>query len=214
MYNSYLLYFAGVILLTLPTGLFTRKRFKLATLPELFDRPRHRYGWLHPLNALDFARAYGGMTLLLAAFTAIAPSAPGQFVARIVLAVAALVGLLMQHAFHKSGDDELPAPLAFTIGLTFGILPPHIALLALPLGIVTAIALRNLSIGLMLTAVATAFLGKLFGQSLITVGTASMLLFVPVILANLLHRRLGLTILRGAKTQEAPLRDVPAVSPR
>lgn len=214
MYNSYLLYIAGVLLLTLPTGLFTRERFKIATLPELFDRPRHRFGWLHPLNALDLIRAYGGMTLLLAAFTAIAPTAPGQLVVGIVLAVAALVGLLMQHAFHKSEEDELPAPIAYTIGLTFGILPLHIALLALPLGVVAALALRNLTVGFMLTAVATALLGNLFGQSLIAVGTASLLLLLPVLIANILQRRLGLTILRGRAVRYATLRDVPAISPR
>lgn len=209
MQNSYLLYIAGVLLLTLPTGLFTRTRFRIATLPELFDRPRHRFGWLHPLNALDALRAYGGMTLLLASFSSIAPTAPGQLVARLVLAAAALVGLLMQHAFYKSDDDELPAPIAYAIGLTFGILPMHIALLALPFGVVAALALRNLSVGFILAAAATAALGKLFGQSLISVGTASLLLFLPVLIANLLQRRLGLTILRGRTVRYAPLRDIP-----
>ena len=211
MYYSYLLYIAGVLLLTLPTGLFTRTRFRIATLPELFDRPRHRFGWLHPLNALDALRAYGGMTLLLAAFSAVAPSAPGQLVARVVLAIAALIGLLMQHGFHKTEDDDLPAPIAYAIGLTFGILPLHIALLALPFGVIAALALRNLSVGLMLAAVATALLGKLFGQSLIAVGTASLLLFLPVVIANILQRRLGLTILRVRTAHYETLRDIPVV---
>lgn len=210
--HPYLLYIAGVLLLTLPTGLFTRKRFKVASLAELVERPRHRFGWLHPLNAIDLARAYGGMKLLLIAFTAVDASAPNQLVTRLVLAITALLGLLMQHCFHQTEDDELPAPVAYTIGLVFSILPPQIALLALPLGVVTALALQNIGVGLVLAAASTAVLGKLFGLSLTAVGTASLLFFLPTLISGIFHRRLVLTIRRGREIRLAPLREFPVSS--
>ncbi len=206
MDQSYLLYIAGVLLLTLPANLFARNRLNVASLAELAERPRHRFGWLHPLNAIDLARAYGGMKLLLAAFVAIAPSAPSQLVARLVLAVTALLGLLMQHGFHHGDSDDLPAPVAYAIGLVFAILPPQVALLALPLGILTALALRNLGVGLILAAACTAILGKLFDLSLMSIGTASLLLFLPALLAGMFHRRLVLTIRRGREVRYAELR--------
>lgn len=214
MDQSYLFYIAGVLLLTLPTNLFARNRLSVASLAELAERPRHRFGWLHPLNAIDLIRAYAGMKLLLAAFVAIAPSAPNQLVARLVLAVTALLGLLMQHGFHHGDSDDLPAPVAYAIGLVFAILPPQVALLALPIGILSALALRNLGVGLVLAAACTAILGKLFGLSMTSIGTASLLLFLPALLAGMFHRRLVLTIRRGHNIRYAELRDVPVSSPR
>lgn len=207
MQSSYLLYIAGIAILAFPTGLWTRKHLSIATIEELADRPRHRFGWLHPHNAIDLVRAFGGMTLLLAAFTAVDPSAPSQLIAHAVLAIAALMGLMMQHAFYRN-DEQLPAPVAYAIGLTLAILPPQIALLALPLGIASALALRNLTAGLLLAAFATAALGKLFGQSLLAVGTASLLLFLPVLLSFFSHRSLGLTVRRREPVRYGEVRDV------
>ena len=209
MNQSYLLYISGVLLLTLPAGLFTRNRLNVASLAELAERPRHRFGWLHPLNAIDLVRAYGGMKLLLAAFVAVDPSAPNQMVTRLVLAVAALLGLLMQHGFHQGDSDDLPTPVAFAIGLVFAILPLKVALLALPLGVLAALGLRNLGVGLVLAAACTAILGKLFGQSITSIGTASLLLFLPALLSGLFHRRLVLTIRRVGQVRPAALRDIP-----
>jgi hypothetical protein len=209
----YLLHIAGVLLLTLPAGLFVRNRFRVASLFDLTEHPRLRFGWLHPLNAIDLIRAYAGMKLLLAAFIAIDPSAPGHLITRIVLAVTALLGLLMQHGFHQTDSDELPVPIAYSIGLVFAILPLKIALLALPIGIMAALALRNLGIGLVLTAACTALLGKLFGLSITTIGTVCLLLFLPTLLSGLFHRRLVLTIRRGPEIRYGRLRDTPVVVP-
>ena len=206
MNQPYLLYIAGVLLLTLPSGLFARNRLNVASLDELADRPRHRFGWLHSLNAVDLIRAYVGMKLLLAAFVAVDPSAPGQLTARLVLAITALLGLLMQHGFHHGDSDDLPAPVAYAVGLVFAILPPQVALLALPLGVMAALALRNLGVGLIFAAACTAILGKLFGLSLTSIGTASLLLFLPALLAGLFQRRLVLTIRRKNEIRYAELR--------
>ena len=212
MHHPYLLYIAGVLLLTLPAGLFARDRLNVASIAELAERPRHRFGWLHPLNAIDLVRAYGGMKLLLAAFTAVDPSAPGQLITRLVLAVTALLGLLMQHGFHHGHDDDLPAPVAYAIGLVFAILPLQVALLALPLGILASLALKNLGVGLFLAAGSTLALGLLFRLSITSVGTASLLLFLPALIAGMFQRRLVLTIRRGGTIRYAQLRDFP-VSP-
>ncbi len=206
MQKCYLFYILGVLLLTLPVGLFFRKQFKVATLPELFDRPLLRFGWMHPLNVLDLVRAYAGMTFLIAAFADISPAAPGMLISRVVLAIAALVGLVMQHVFNSNKDSEIPTPIAYVIGLTFALLPLNVALLALPLGIASAIAMQNLAFGLVLTAAATALIGKLLGQSLPVIGTVSLLLFLPVMISLLFHRQLGLSVRRLPVVYASPLR--------
>lgn len=181
MQVSFLLYLAGVILLVLPVGPLARKRLKIATLEEIssLSYTGRRFGWLHPLNFIDLVRGYGGLSLLIAAFTLVEPSAPGQLVTRVVLGLAALLGLLMQQSFFGS-DDEIAAPVAYSIGLTLAILPPQVGLLAVPIGAVVAISMNNLSAGLVLSAAVIAVLGKLLGQSLTTVGTASVLMVTPV----------------------------------
>ncbi len=210
----YLLYITGVLLLTLPTGFFARNRFKVTTLAELADRSRHRYGWLHILNAIDLLRAFGGLTLLATAFAIYEPTAPGQLLTRVVLFIAAILGLLLQHAFHQTDSDELPVPVAFALGLVAALLPFKVAILVLPLGIASAVAMRSLGLGLALSSVATAILGKLLGVSIATVGTASLVLFVPIILSALLHRRLVITVRRGPEIRYGKLRDIPVQAAR
>lgn len=212
--QAYLLYLAGIILLTLPSGFLARKYLKVATLPELADRAHYRRGLLHPLNAIDLVRAYAGMQLLLAGFVTYEPAADGHLVTRVVIAIGALLGLVLQHAFYRTEEDELPVPLAFALGLTLAILPFKVALLALPLGIATAIAVRNLGIGLTLATVATAVLGHLLGVGLATLGTACFLLFLPVLISGIFHRRLVLTIRRGPATRPGTLREVTVLSGR
>ncbi len=212
--NSYLLYLTGVVLLAIPSGALGRKRLGSASLHEIVERPRHRLGWLHLLNAIDLVRAYAGMTLLFAAFAALHPYAPGHLITRVMLALTALLGLLLQHGFHHTENDELPAPVAYILGLVFAILPPQIALLALPLGIVAALAFQNLGMGLALAAIATGVLGHLFGVSLTSTGTASLLLFCPVLLSGLLHRRLVLTVRRGPAVRQERFREIPLVESR
>jgi hypothetical protein len=207
--EAYLLYLAGIILLTLPSGILARKYLKVATVAELTDRAQYRRGLLHPLNAIDLARAYAGMHLLLAGFIAYEPLSGEHLVTKVVLAAGALLGLVLQHAFHYTADDELPVPLAFAFGLTLAVLPAKVALLVLPLGIATAIAVRNLGVGLAFATVATAILGHLLGLGLPTIGTACLLLFLPVLASGIFHRRLVLTIRRGPILRAAAYRDVP-----
>ena len=210
----YLLYFTGVLLLTLPTGFFARNRLKVTTLPDLADRSRHRFGWLHLLNAIDLLRAYGGVLLLSTGFALYEPTAPAQLLPKIVLFVAAMLGLLLQHAFHRTESDELPVPIAFALGLVAALLPLKVAILVLPLGIASTIAMRSLGLGLALTSVATAVLGKLLGVSIATVGTACAILFLPIVLSGMLHRRLVITIRRGPEIRYGKLRDVPVEAAR
>ena len=206
--KAYLFYLAGVLLLTVPTGFFARKHCKVATLAELADHARLRLGWLHLLNFIDLGRAYLGMTLLTAGFVTYEPAASDHLITKIVLGIGALLGLALQHAFHRLDSDELTAPVAFAFGLALAILPAKIVLLALPLGIATAIAVRNLGAGLALAAFATALLGHLFRVSLPTLGTACLLLFLPALLAGLLQRRLVLTVRRGPAVREAGFREI------
>jgi len=204
--NSYLLYIIGVLLLTFPSAILVRNRLNLASLHEIMDRPRYRLGWLHIMNATDLARAYAGMTLLLTAFATLHPYAPGHLITHAVIAITAVSGLLLQHIFHKSDRDELPAPLAYTLGLILAMLPPQVFLLALPLGVAAALAMQNIGFGLALATIGTAVLGTLFGVSLITTGTTSLLFFLPVAVSSLLHKQLVLSVRRGPLVRQESFR--------
>ncbi len=210
----YVFYLLGVCLLVLPAGLLTRRRLKLVSLPELAERSRHRLGWLHWVNFVDLARAWGGLELVRHAFVIIDPYAAAGVLPLATIAVAALAGLGLQQVFHAS-EDDLVAPVAYAIGLTFAFIPPQVAMLALPLGLAAALGLRSLGTGFVLAAVATAALGLLLRLSPLVVATASFALISPVLLANVLQRRLVLTV-RGGRNEErlAPVRDFPVRNAR
>lgn len=210
----YLFYIIGVVLLVLPAGLISRRRLKVVSLPELADRQRNRLGWLHWVNFIDLARAWGGLELVRHAFFIIDPVAASGMLPLVTTAIAALAGLGLQQVFHSADEDDLVAPVAYAVGLTFAFLPPHVALLALPLGLAAALGLRSLGTGFVLAAAATAVLGLLLRLSPLVVATASMLLFAPALLAGVLQRRLVLTVRNRVESREAPLRDIPVQTSR
>jgi|GEM_PF-3905061 hypothetical protein len=207
----YLFYITGVVLLVLPAGLLGGRRLKAVTLPEVTNRQRHRLGWLHWVNLFDVLRAWGGLTLISRAFEIADPV--GSAVSAVPLAttaLAALAGLGLQQVFHSTDEDDLVAPVAYASGLTLAFLPPQVALLALPFGLVAALGLKSLAMGFVLTAIASAVLGVLLHLSPLVVGTASLLLFSPALLASMLQRRLVMTVRpRPPEISDEPLRDVP-----
>lgn len=206
----YFFYITGVFLLVLPAGLISRRRLKVVSLPELADRPRHRMGWLHWVNFIDLARAWAGLELVRHAFVMIDPAAASTMLPLVTIAISALAGLGLQQVFHAADEDDLVAPVAYAIGLTFAFIPPQVALLALPLGLATALGLKSLGSGFVFAAISTAVLGFLLHLSPLIVATASLLLFAPALLAGMLQRRLVLTVRnRAGETREAPLRDIP-----
>lgn len=194
---TYVLYLAGVLLLALPSGPLIRRYLKTLTLSEVADRPRARLGWLHPLNALDLARGFAGAELIVAAFVSIHPSAPGQLPARIVLVVAATAGLLIQHGLHRTKEETMHAPFAYLAGLTLAILPIGVTLFALPIGILSAIGMRHIAWGFVMTAVAAVPFGVMFKQSYLTLASACFLLVVPVLLSRLANRSLVISVRPG-----------------
>jgi len=192
--NSYLLYASGVLLLALPSGPVIRRYFKTLSLSELSQIPGGRIGWLHPLKAMDLARAYGGATLINAAFAAIHPSGPQQLPARLVLLIATTAGLLIQHGLHRTKDETMHAPIAYLAGLALAILPLKVALFALPVGILSGIGLRHISWGFIMTAIAAGGFGLLFKQNYLTLATACFLLTLPIVLSRLMHRSLVIAV--------------------
>lgn len=211
----YLFYITGVFLLVLPAGLISRRRLKVVSLPELSDRSRHRLGWLHWVNFIDLARAWGGLVLVRHAFSIIDPASETSLLPLATTAIAALAGLGLQQVFHSADDDDLVAPVAYAIGLTFAFIPLQVALLALPLGLAAALGLNSLGTGFVLAAIATAVLGLLMRLSPLIVATASLLLFSPALLAAVLQRRLVLTVRpRAGETRPAPFRDIPVRTSR
>lgn len=209
-----LLYILGVILLVLPAGLLSRRRLKVASLLEIAERPRHRLAWLHWVNFVDLARAWGGLVLVREAFLSLDPNAAADSLVLPHLAIAALAGLGLQQVFHSADEDDLVAPVAYAVGLTFAFMPPQVALLALPLGLAAALGLRSLGTGFALAAAAIAGLGVLLRLSPLVVATNSLLLFAPVLFAGVLQRRLVLTVRRIGTERPATLRDIPVRSAR
>lgn len=156
--------------------------------------PGGRLGWLHPLNAFDLARAYGGVSLIIAAFASIHPAGPQQMTARVVLFISAAAGLLIQHGLHRTGEDTMHAPVAYLAGLTLAILPIEVSLLALPIGVITAIGLRHVSWCFLMTAASAGFFGLLLKQNRPTLVICCLLLLLPVLLSRLVHRPMVIAV--------------------
>lgn len=211
----YAFLFTGLLLLTLPAGFLTGRRHQRATLVEIADRERLRMGWVNWLNLLDLSRAWAGLFLIREAFLLIHPAAAGHKLVLLVLTAAALAGLILQQVFHHDADrDELVAPAAYAIGLTLAFLPPQVALLALPLGLASALALRSVGSGFLLSAAAVGAVGILFHQSMIKMAAASCLLLFTPLLAALLQRRLVLIVRGRSHARPAALRHIPVVAAR
>jgi hypothetical protein len=198
----------------MPAGLLSRRQLRVISLPELTDRSRHRFGWIHWVNFMDLIRAWAGLQLVRHAFAIIDPAAAGSLLALAMTAIAALAGLGLQQVFHSADDDDLVAPVAYAIGLTLAFLPPLVALLALPIGLVAALGMRSLGSGFVLTAVATAAIGVLLRLPTLVVATASFLLFAPPLMAAIFHRRLVLTVRNRKEPRADPLREIPIQTSR
>lgn len=127
----------------------------------------------------------------------------------VTTAIAALAGLGLQQVFHSADEDDLVAPVAYAVGLTLAFIPPIVALLTLPIGLIAALGLRSLGTGFVLAAAATAALGLLLRLPTLVVATASLLLFAPALLAAVLQRRLVLTVRNRKEPRSEPLRKIP-----
>jgi len=207
----HLYYFIGVALLIVPAGLLTRRRFQAVSLRELADKPVHRLGWLHALNLIDLARAWGGFTLLDRAVHTLEPVAQGVLFspAQIALAAAALGGLGLQQLFHRGDEDDLVAPVAYALGLVLASIPLQVAFIVLPLGLTAALGLRSLGSGFSVAALAVVGLGVLMGLSPLVVATSGLVLFAPVVLAGIFQRRLVLIVRRVREPRAERLREIP-----
>ena len=205
---SYLYYILGVFLLVTPAGLITPGRLTNVTMRELVERTRNRLGWMHWANFFDFARGLGGLLLVKEAFRAIDPSAGGSVVTLVTVALASFAGLGLQQFFYPSDDDDMVAPVAYAVGLTFAFLPLKIAALALPLGMVGAFGVHSIGMGFVMSALAVGGLGYVFRVSPLLLATGCFLLCAPVALAGIMQRRLVLSVRSGPLTKAAPLREV------
>lgn len=210
----YLYYILGVCLLVIPAGLLSRRQLRVISLPELADRSRHRLGWLHWVNFIDLLRAWAGLHLIRHAFAIIDPGSASALFPLVTTAIAALAGLGLQQVFHDADEDDLVAPVAYAVGLTFAFLPPLVALLTLPIGLIAALGLRSLGSGFVLAAAATAGLGLLLRLPTLVVATTSFLLFAPALIASMFQRRLVLTVRNRKDTRSEPLREVSIKSAR
>ena len=210
----YLYYIAGVFLLVIPAGLLSRRQLRVISLPELTNRPRYRFGWIHWVNLMDLLRAWAGLHLVRHAFALIDPAAAGSVLALATTAIAALAGLGLQQVFYSADEDDLVAPVAYAIGLTFAFIPPLVALLALPVGLMAAFGMRSLGSGFVLAAAATAALGVLLRLPTLVVATTSFLLFAPALMAAIFHRRLVLTVRHRKEIHSERLREIPVPTAR
>lgn len=208
---DYFLYLIGLLLLALPTGLLHGQKLKLATMREIYERrgPRRRLDFIHKTNLVDLVRGFAGLTFLQLALKQIDPSALGAIWVQGALGGVALLSLLVQHGFYATPRDELPVPVAFSLGLALALLPVKVAVLTLPVGIMAALAVQNIGLGLVLTSAMTAGIGKLLGVPLITLAAAIGTLAMSPLLGGLLGRPLALAIIKGREKRLASVREIP-----
>lgn len=163
---------------------------------------------------MDLLRAWAGLHLVRHAFSLIDPAAAGSALALATTAIAALAGLGLQQVFYSADDDDLVAPVAYAVGLTFAFIPPLVALLVLPVGLMAAFGMRSLGSGFVLAAASTAAIGVLLRLPTLVVATTSFLLFAPALIAAIFHRRLVLTVRHRKEVHSERLREIPIQTSR
>lgn len=206
---DYLIAGLGALLMVVPAEFLSRKKLQNVSLHDVMLRSRFRYAWLHLVNVADLMRAWGGAYVLASVTGRILPAWPVEIVKVVMLGVCACAGLTAKQLLHSKGEDDLLAPCAYLIGLTFALMPALLAFLALAIGAVVGMGLSSLAIGFAVAGIATGGLGIMLKIAPLQIACAGLLLLSPALCAVMLQRRLVLAVRPSHGTRNAPLREVP-----
>ncbi len=181
----------GALLLWLPIWLLRPRTSALGG----FDQKRKYGNWVWGLSALDAARAGAGAWLI----TSAAPLAPlilsiprlAYWRAEIAIALLLTIGLAIQPLAWRD-EDHAFAPLPYLLGVLAAVAHPIVVILALPLAIGGALALRAWSAAILGLAVGVVGVGLAVTQQNWRLGvTTGAALCTPVLVSMLLSRHLG-----------------------
>jgi len=189
----YFFYLIGVVLLCVPGAALARRRHRFATIEQISEHRHLWWSWVHAMNLVDVLRGYAGVLFLSHAFVLASGDPDAGVLEAGLVAGACLAGALVQPFFYRL-EARLVVPVAYMGGLAFGLLPPHVAGVALALGVATAIAMRHIAWGLATAGVTVAVMGALFRVPHIASGVVAGMLILSVVMPEVLHRRLVVVV--------------------
>ncbi|EIP98738.1 hypothetical protein OpiT1DRAFT_03205 [Opitutaceae bacterium TAV1] len=198
------MYLAGVLLLAVPVAFIVRGKYRLAAFSHVLDNEKLRLRVFNPVAFADLARGWLGTVLIIESFQL--TGGGGSKLPFLMTGLVTTVGLLLQHFFTREDDDVMPAPVAYTIGVTLALLPTFNAGVSVIVALATAIAMRNIYAFHITGAASILGLGLLMKISRLDVALAAMLFAAPVALAGMLQRQLGVRVAMRVMTEAGNLR--------
>lgn len=205
----YFFYLIGVVLLCVPGAVLARRRHRFATIEQISEHRHLWWSWVHALNLVDVLRGYTGVLFLSHAFAVAAGGSDAGVLEAGLIGGACLAGALVQPFFYRL-EARLVVPVAYMGGLAFALLPPHVAGVALALGVATAIATRHIAWGLATAGVTVAVMGALFRVPHIDLGVVAGMLVLSVVMQDVLHRRLVLVVYGRRESERVRVEEHPA----
>lgn len=140
--------------------------------------------WRSSHHLIDFVRGWAALALGRLVLMILPPGweLPSPDVGFLSLAAVGILGTFFQMRCPER-EEGLQAPIAFTAGLMFGLLPPLIALSAVVFGLASAFAFRALPVYFLFSGGVAGGLGIAFKQPKIAVGCSVLVAVTPLAIA-------------------------------
>ncbi|CAM2916498.1 hypothetical protein [Rariglobus hedericola] len=153
--------------------------------------------WRQPWFWVDPLRAFAGSWLLRNAWV-IEPPLPGLWRHLPLLATVVVLALAVGVQMHTRRDDGvLFAPVGYTAGIVFGLMPPEVAILVVVLAGACLMAFRGWGAFFFCGSAAAGIFGYLILKVDVWMAATVLLLIEPLLLSLLVRRQLRLPISRG-----------------
>lgn len=195
---DWIFFITALVFLFYPLDDLLRGRVRLHDYEHIRNDPldSSRAWWRQPWLWVDPLRAFVGGWLFRHAWT-IEPPLPGlwkhlPFFAALLVMVLAL-GVQMH---TRRDDDAVFAPIGYTGGLVFAVLPPEIAVLVVVLAAACLMAFRGWSAYFIFGAIAAGAFGFMILRVNFWMVAAVILMLEPVLISLVARRRLLLPVPR------------------
>ncbi len=204
MQIHWVLLVAGLVLLICPLDVFLRGNVSVRSYQRLCER-RGRTGrrwWLQPSLLVDVPRAFAGGWLVRNAWT-IEPPLEGigrHLPLAISVAVMGLALLVQMRTSRKAG--VVLAPVGFSAGLVFAVLPVWVAALVVVLAVVSLVGFRGWSAYFLSGALGAGALGFMALRLDAWMVAAVVLMLEPLLVSLLVGRELVLPFSRGRRSAD------------
>lgn len=196
----------GLVLLICPLDVFLRGNVSVRSYEKICERRGRaaRRWWLQPGLLVDVPRAFAGGWLLRNAWT-IEPPLEGigrHLPLAVSVAFMGLALLVQMHTSRKAG--VVLAPVGFSAGLVFALLPLWVAALVVVLAVVSLIGFRGWSAYFLSGALGAGALGFMALRFDAWMIAAVLLMMEPLLVSLLADRELVLPFSRGRRSTEGP----------